>query len=73
MYNIQRQIFMLKGTVKFFNPTKGFGFIVSESDGKDIFVHISGLKDEINQNDKVIFEVQDGKKGLNAINVRLDK
>ncbi|MFM2102090.1 MAG: hypothetical protein RIR05_1076 [Bacteroidota bacterium] len=64
---------MLKGTVKFFNPTKGFGFIVSESDGKDIFVHISGLKDEINQNDKVIFEVQDGKKGLNAINVRLDK
>jgi CspA family cold shock protein len=70
---MQRQIFMLKGTVKFFNPTKGFGFIVSESDGKDIFVHISGLKDEINQNDKVIFEVQDGKKGLNAINVRLDK
>lgn len=64
---------MIKGTVKFFNPTKGFGFIVSESDGKDIFVHISGLKDEINQNDKVIFEVQDGKKGLNAINVRLDK
>ena len=61
------------GTVKFFNTTKGFGFIVSESDGKDIFVHISGLKDEINQNDKVIFEVQDGKKGLNAINVRLDK
>jgi len=62
---------MQEGTVKFFNVTKGFGFITPSNGGKDIFVHVSGLKDEIRENDKVIFEVQNGKKGLNAVNVKV--
>jgi len=62
---------MQEGTVKFFNVTKGFGFITPNGGGKDIFVHVSGLKDEIRENDKVIFEVQNGKKGLNAVNVKV--
>lgn len=61
---------MKKGTVKFFNETKGFGFIKGEN-GEDIFVHVTGLTDEIRENDEVTFDVQDGKKGLNAINVCL--
>ena len=61
---------MKTGTVKFFNESKGFGFIVSES-GQDIFVHVSGLVDKINQGDKVTYEVTEGRKGQNAINVRL--
>ena len=61
---------MKKGTVKFFNETKGFGFI-KEENGQDIFVHVTGLKDEIRENDEVVFEVEEGKKGLNAINVAL--
>lgn len=61
---------MKKGTVKFFNDTKGFGFIKSE-EGEEIFVHVSGLKDEIRENDEVTFEVEKGKKGLNAVNVTL--
>jgi cold shock protein len=61
---------MQKGTVKFFNDSKGFGFIKQES-GEDIFVHSSGLIDKIRENDKVQFEVQQGKKGLNAINVQV--
>jgi CspA family cold shock protein len=61
---------MKKGTVKFFNETKGFGFIKSEN-GEEIFVHVSGLKSEIRENDAVTFEVEKGKKGLNAINVTL--
>jgi CspA family cold shock protein len=62
---------MQEGTVKFFNESKGFGFIAPSNGGKDIFVHVSGLMDEIRENDKVTFEVQDGKKGLNAANVRV--
>lgn len=62
---------MQEGTVKFFNETKGFGFITPANGGQDIFVHISGLNDEIRENDKVSFEVQNGKKGLNAVNVRI--
>ena len=62
---------MKKGTVKFFNATKGFGFIKIEGTDQEIFVHVTGLKDEIRENDVVVFDVQDGKKGLNAINVRL--
>ena len=62
---------MQEGTVKFFNGAKGFGFITPSNGGKDIFVHVSGLKDEIRENDKVSFEVQNGEKGLNAINVRV--
>ncbi len=62
---------MQEGTVKFFNPTKGFGFITPSAGGADVFVHVSGLHDEINENDKVTFDVQNGKKGLNAVNVKL--
>jgi cold shock protein len=62
---------MQEGTVKFFNGTKGFGFISPSNGGQDIFVHVSGLYDEIRENDKVTFEVQNGKKGLNAVNVKL--
>ncbi|MDB4924188.1 cold-shock protein [Mucilaginibacter sp.] len=61
---------MQTGTVKFFNETKGFGFIKSDS-GEEIFVHVSGLSDQIRENDQVTFDVQDGKKGLNAVNVRV--
>ena len=62
---------MQKGTVKFFNEIKGFGFITPESGEKDIFVHSSGLVDEIRENDKVQFEVESGPKGLNATNVKV--
>ena len=60
---------MQEGTVKFFNKTKRFGFITTGKE--DIFVHISGLKDNIRQNDEVIFEIENGNNGLNAVNVRL--
>ncbi|MDX1829689.1 MAG: cold shock domain-containing protein [Lutibacter sp.] len=62
---------MKKGTVKFFNETKGFGFITEENSGTDYFVHISGLIDEIKQGDDVEFELKEGKKGLNAVNVKV--
>jgi CspA family cold shock protein len=62
---------MQEGTVKFFNGTKGFGFITPANGGQDIFVHVSGLYDEIRENDKVTFEVENGKKGLNAVNVKV--
>lgn len=61
---------MLEGTVKFFNESKGFGFITSES-GEDIFVHTSGLIDDIRENDKVQYETEQGRKGLNAVNVEV--
>lgn len=62
---------MNKGTVKFFNGTKGFGFIAPENGGDDIFVHVSGLNDDIRENDSVSYEVENGKKGLNAVNVTI--
>lgn len=62
---------MQKGTVKFFNETKGFGFIVPENGDSDIFVHSSGLIDSIRENDNVEYEVERGKKGLNAVNVKV--
>lgn len=61
---------MKKGTVKFFNETKGFGFIVDDESGKDIFVHASGLKESIQSEDRVQFEIKESKKGTNAINVQ---
>ena len=61
---------MKKGTVKFFNEEKGFGFI-KEENGQDIFVHASGLRDEIRENDVVNYETERGKKGMNAVNVTL--
>lgn len=62
---------MQEGTVKFFNSTKGFGFITPAAGGQDIFVHVSGLIDEIRENDRVSYEVENGKKGLNAVNVKV--
>ena len=62
---------MNSGTVKFFNSTKGFGFIVDNSTREEIFVHVSGLVDEIREGDTVTFETQRGKKGMNAVNVKL--
>jgi cold shock protein len=61
---------MKTGKVKFFNETKGFGFIKDDNSGEEVFVHSSGLQDQIQENDSVQFEVQQGKKGLNAVNVR---
>jgi CspA family cold shock protein len=61
----------MQGTVKFFNDTKGFGFIKPSDSSQDIFVHSSGLIDEIRENDEVEYEVEKGKKGLNAVNVRV--
>ena len=62
---------MKNGTVKFFNESKGFGFITEEGSNKEHFVHASGLVDEIRENDEVEFDLQDGRKGLNAVNVRV--
>jgi len=64
-------ITMQEGTVKFFNNTKGFGFITSNDSGEDIFVHSSGLIDNIREDDKVKFNTEQGKKGLNAVNVEV--
>lgn len=61
---------MLKGKVKFFNESKGFGFITNHADGKDIFVHVTGLNDKIEQDDEVEFTIVDGKKGPSAADVR---
>jgi cold shock protein len=61
---------MEKGTVKFYNEKKGFGFIVDDATNKEIFVHATGLVDSIRQNDKVSFDITEGKKGMNAINVK---
>jgi CspA family cold shock protein len=60
---------MNNGTVKFFNEAKGFGFISPDDGSKDIFVHVSGLNADIREGDKVSYEVEEGRKGLNAVNV----
>ncbi|MBI1342564.1 MAG: cold-shock protein [Terrimonas sp.] len=60
----------IKGTVKFFNSEKGFGFIKHDDAEKETFVHSSGLIDDITQGDRVEFDLQEGKKGMNAVNVK---
>ena len=62
---------MQNGTVKFFNESKGFGFIVDDESKTEYFVHVSGLVDKINEGDTVEFELTEGKKGLNAVDVKL--
>ena len=64
---------MKEGTVKFFNETKGFGFVKETETEKEYFVHVSGLVDQVRENDQITFELKEGKKGLNAVNVRLAK
>jgi len=61
---------MLTGTIKFYNDSKGFGFIIDDQSQSDVFVHATGLVDKIAQNDKVSFDLKEGKKGPNAINVK---
>lgn len=63
---------MNNGIVKFFNRSKGYGFIKDKDSDKEYFVHVSGLIDEINQDDEVTFELSEGRKGLNAVDVKLD-
>ncbi|MEN8251851.1 MAG: cold-shock protein [Bacteroidota bacterium] len=62
---------MSNGTVKFFNNSKGFGFIAPEDGDKDVFVHVNGLIDQITEGDKVSYDVEEGPKGLNAVNVKV--
>ena len=62
---------MKNGTVKFFNESKGFGFIVEDDSKEEHFVHVSGLIDEIREGDAVEFELKEGRKGLNAVDVRV--
>lgn len=61
---------MQEGTVKFFNESKGFGFITPVNGNEDIFVHTTGLLDNVRENDEVVYEVERGKKGLMAVNVK---
>jgi CspA family cold shock protein len=63
---------MSKGTVKFFNETKGFGFITDQDSGQDYFVHVTGCVDKLSDGDDVSFEIEEGRKGLNAVNVTKD-
>lgn len=62
---------MNTGTVKFFNEAKGFGFIVDNSSKEEIFVHVSGLIDKVREGDTVTFDTERGKKGMNAVNVKV--
>ena len=61
---------MKTGTVKFFNTTKGFGFIKDNETGEEYFVHVSGLIDQVSDNDEVTYDVKEGRKGLNAVDVK---
>lgn len=62
---------MNRGTVKFFNESKGYGFVKDEETNNEYFVHVSGLIDEVKDEDSVVFELVEGRKGLNAVNVKL--
>lgn len=59
------------GTVKFYNEAKGYGFIKHDGSDNETFVHATGLVDKVKQDDAVEFDLQEGKKGMNAVNVRL--
>jgi CspA family cold shock protein len=61
---------MSTGTIKFFNESKGYGFIKEEGSNQEIFVHVTGLDEKVRENDKVTFEVVEGKKGVSAVNVK---
>lgn len=62
---------MNNGTVKFFNDSKGYGFITPDNGSKDVFVHANGLIDDIREGDKVSYEIEEGRKGPNAVDVRV--
>ena len=62
---------MQKGTIKFFNESRGFGFITMQSSENEVFVHISGLIDKVRENDDVVFDVVQGPKGLSAVKVKI--
>jgi cold shock protein len=64
---------MSNGTVKFFNEFRGFGFIIPDDGTKDVFVHKNDLKDKITEGDKVSYDVEESEKGLNAVNVKIEK
>lgn len=70
-FNLILTFIMKEGVVKFFNETKGFGFVKESNSDKEYFVHVTGLVDKIRENDTVTFELKEGKKGLNAVNVRI--
>ena len=61
----------MQGKVKFFNDSKGFGFIIDNETSKEYFVHVSGLVDDIAEGSEVVFELKEGRKGLNAVDVKL--
>jgi len=62
---------MKNGTVKFFNESKGFGFITDTESNEEFFVHISGLIDEVREGDSVEFDLKEGRKGMNAVEVKV--
>ena len=64
---------MKEGVIKFFNDSKGFGFVTDSEDNKEYFVHVSGLIDEVRENDKVTFELEKGQRGMNAVRVKQAK
>ena len=61
----------MTGKVKFFNESKGFGFIIEDESQNEVFVHVSGLTEQVNENDNVSYELVEGKKGMNAVNVKI--
>jgi CspA family cold shock protein len=69
-YYFNFKFIMKTGKVKFFNATKGFGFIKDDATNEEVFVHVTGLVDQIKQDDAVTFDITEGKRGLNAVNVK---
>lgn len=62
---------MNEGTIKFFNEAKGFGFITPADGSSDVFVHVTGLVGQVHENDKVTYSVEEGRRGLTAVNVQV--